>query len=800
MITPNPFRSCRSLGSVCRNRTLAEENRKGRRPLSGPRLGISRPSTVRRPIKRWLLLAGLCFSLSGVWGQSPAFGSERENLLRVRGEFEDGLYGLAIQHANRFLRDHPESLFLDEIRFILGSSRLVENEREQAVETFEALIELHPDSPYREDAFPSLVKALAGLKKYRKAYDANELFLIEYPKSERRDEARLESLRLRYSLGFYESYVHDYARYETIGVLPQDEPTRGRFDFFQAVALFRLDRHEQAQPLIKSMLRRELSSESRAFLDIALVTIEKKKKGYSLETVLAVLNRSKDYYREETIRDEFDFEAVRTIRESEATESVSPEQYEEGLEMAERLAEKPSNGNRKSELRYLVAWFSHRAGKPEKAKDALVALEQDDPAFFEAERGNFLLAEVSRSLGDESEARTRMEEGLKTESDEEASNRVRLGLARMHLEHNEIERAIDVLAEIAYSSTEYENSRYHFLKARAHFLKKEYLTALSHYERIEPSAEEFPLIFNEFLESMVKGEAHDDFFLFMDARFGEIPKDKKNEALRLKHELLFSKTEYCGRLVAEWEAVLSLNEGLDRDPWARIFYADCHLRAGNEEAYAVALELAFDLYGFEQIPEKLELAEKLSEFYSERENYEALADVYDRAIPLIENEERRDATSLFVARLWEEHLEADDDSKAETRRRYRELHEKGESSVHFEASFLLGELYLKANEPEKALAVLLEAASRLPTTSNWYPVVNHRIAQIYSNEASWENALEFYERVASSPDDSPRKRDALAKSDEIKNYLEQLRLRASESAKNEPPESGETEKETSTDI
>jgi tol-pal system protein YbgF len=99
------------------------------------------------------------------------------------GDYGAGLYDLAIDGFNAFIRDFPRHDQADDAQFLIGRSYLLDAKNDKAVEAFDKVIRTYPTSNSIPDAYYLKGVALRNLRQLDRAREAWDAVVKGYPES-----------------------------------------------------------------------------------------------------------------------------------------------------------------------------------------------------------------------------------------------------------------------------------------------------------------------------------------------------------------------------------------------------------------------------------------------------------------------------------------------------------------------------------------------------------------------------------------------------------------------------------------
>lgn len=97
------------------------------------------------------------------------------------GDYTAGLWDLAVDGFEAFLKDFPRATQSDDAQFFIGRSYLNDGKYDKAVEGFDKVIRLYPMSARVPDAYYQKGVALRSLKQIDQARDAWNTVIMTYP-------------------------------------------------------------------------------------------------------------------------------------------------------------------------------------------------------------------------------------------------------------------------------------------------------------------------------------------------------------------------------------------------------------------------------------------------------------------------------------------------------------------------------------------------------------------------------------------------------------------------------------------
>jgi len=136
-----------------------------------------------------LSLIATLFPLSPLHASS--LGPEKE-LGWIEYLFNEGMFEQAINEGLRFIYDHPTSPLSDQVRMIMGKSRLKTNDVEKAIETFDGLAAGGARQEVREAAELWMCNSLLKKGNHQGVRKRCDAFLARYPDSPLRDRAHFQ--------------------------------------------------------------------------------------------------------------------------------------------------------------------------------------------------------------------------------------------------------------------------------------------------------------------------------------------------------------------------------------------------------------------------------------------------------------------------------------------------------------------------------------------------------------------------------------------------------------------------------
>lgn len=142
---------------------------------------------------------------------------------------------------------------------------------------------------------------------------------------------------------------------------------------------------------------------------------------------------------------------------------------------------------------------------------------------------------------------------------------------------------------------------------------------------------------------------------------------------------------------------------------------------------------------------------------------------YKEAIQHLDIKKEKDKLKLTIANLY---LKINDQDNAI--KWLESLHNRDRTPLHFEASVLLGEIYLEEKRYPKAINILT-AVSITSKGSPWYIDINYRLGEIYHFQEQWKKAVFYYKAVSQVPGSSEKKTEAKKSLNQILEYLQRLK-------------------------
>ena len=124
---------------------------------------------------------------------------EEGERIRHRQDMPDGSvpplalasYELAIENAGLVLRDHPGSSLVDDALVLIGDALAIQGQHPQAIERYEQVLRLFPDSEFGEHCLFSLCKSYLGAGDTTRADELLDRFIREYPDGDLSPDAHL---------------------------------------------------------------------------------------------------------------------------------------------------------------------------------------------------------------------------------------------------------------------------------------------------------------------------------------------------------------------------------------------------------------------------------------------------------------------------------------------------------------------------------------------------------------------------------------------------------------------------------
>lgn len=142
---------------------------------------------------------------------------------------------------------------------------------------------------------------------------------------------------------------------------------------------------------------------------------------------------------------------------------------------------------------------------------------------------------------------------------------------------------------------------------------------------------------------------------------------------------------------------------------------------------------------------------------------------YKEALQLLENKEEKENLQFTIATTY---LKLNDPQNA--KQWFARLHKKGGRSIHFEASYLLGEIYIEEQNYSKAIKILT-SVSKTSLPSSWYFEINYRLAEIFHFQENWKKAVQYYKVVSNAPVSFAKQKEAADHMKQILNYLKSVK-------------------------
>jgi tol-pal system protein YbgF len=112
-----------------------------------------------------------------------AGSSPRRMYDQAYGDYTAGLYELAIDGFEAYLRDFPKSDMADEAQLYIGNAALLDKKDREAVEAYDKVIRTYPASNSVPEAYYKMGLALRNLREIDRAREAWEFLVTTYPDS-----------------------------------------------------------------------------------------------------------------------------------------------------------------------------------------------------------------------------------------------------------------------------------------------------------------------------------------------------------------------------------------------------------------------------------------------------------------------------------------------------------------------------------------------------------------------------------------------------------------------------------------
>ena len=147
------------------------------RPAAAPPVDTSGGPTLPGPVQPASPLPPPSATPNAI-GTSPTKAWEQ-----AYGDYAAGLYDLAIDGFNAFIRDFPKHDQADDAQFLIGRSYLQDAKNDKAVEAFDKVIRTYATSNSIPDAYYLKGVALRNLKQLDRAREAWDAVVKGYPES-----------------------------------------------------------------------------------------------------------------------------------------------------------------------------------------------------------------------------------------------------------------------------------------------------------------------------------------------------------------------------------------------------------------------------------------------------------------------------------------------------------------------------------------------------------------------------------------------------------------------------------------
>ena len=114
---------------------------------------------------------------------ASAGASPTKTYEQAYGDYAAGLWDLAIDGFDAFLKDFPKATQADDAQFFIGRAYLNDAKYDKAVEAFDKVIRAYPTSSRVPDAYQQKGVALKSLKQPDRAREIWETVIKNYPDS-----------------------------------------------------------------------------------------------------------------------------------------------------------------------------------------------------------------------------------------------------------------------------------------------------------------------------------------------------------------------------------------------------------------------------------------------------------------------------------------------------------------------------------------------------------------------------------------------------------------------------------------
>ncbi len=242
-------------------------------------MAVLNPSRIHRAIAIMAVVAGLAF-LPGppgivrdgavwdgtVWDGAAWAQNKMPNLLELRKviAFRDirngGDPAATIEAARTYLAEFRQGDYRDEVLLGMSDALGEAGKSDEALDTYQKIIDDHPDSPFREQAMAGTIPLLMKTGKEEAAFARMDALLKNYPASVLRNQTLLWLADAQYGKENHKAVLKTLERVETVADLAQPDQT----NYYRLRTLALVKQGESAWTSLNRYLKRKDSAEHKA--------------------------------------------------------------------------------------------------------------------------------------------------------------------------------------------------------------------------------------------------------------------------------------------------------------------------------------------------------------------------------------------------------------------------------------------------------------------------------------------------------------------------------------------------------
>ncbi|MBU2512319.1 hypothetical protein KJ966_13365 [bacterium] len=728
-----------------------------------------------------LLLNAYSSTLNAQEGVAP---SEREDLVFIKNLFNDKIYNFARQEAEIFEKNYPNSSLIPEIVFIQAQIDVVEESLEPALKKYARIINQYPTSSFVEDAlyYSGALKIqlnrVEGLKDFDqltgKFNNSKYLPRIDFHrgvqafKQEQWAKAEPYFKRVLKSEGLTEEHRF------------QNQHYLAWIYYFQGKTIL-------AKSLFFELLESKIPQADKAKISFQLGIDAQKQENY--QKAISWYERQMSEWPHPDYQDRSRFWIAECYylefkKQPETSTSAHKEKsirlYSENLNL-----EKPVSPDIS---RYHRGWLLIAQDRKKEAEEDFALLQANNPIYGADLELTATRATFFEEKNDLTAANKVYAEALNYQKESVIRNMLLLNLIRNSHSLKDCASILNWAGKADLSEENKDTPEISFYSGRCHFADNRWKQAGEYFSRIPLTTQYGRVVFLNYLYVYQQLQDFEGGMTYLDRVESHPEFGNKEKILLMKMEFAQSLKQWAKTL----EIMLTIEKQVPdkaKDPWFLLNIAKTadsvysalddekhpmHRYPVNKKSYYGDLALQYYQSAYNLIPSqdsetKLSLLDLLVSRYSSRSDYRKVVAFYHDAIKLVSSQEQKDKLRLLMAKLLVKELQAQQDAQREL----LQIHNKGNTAIHFEASSLLAELYVEQKKLIQAIKILEDLSKQPIENTEWYPLVHFRLGEMYQAKERWQKAVFHYDLVVKSKLESPLKTQAKSRAATIEKYLKQ---------------------------